>query len=544
MSKKGSTTGIPAKVLEQIYAEVEARVEAKFRQKIEALEKRCRLFEESADHWQKRYVIMEERARKLEGQLGLRDAEIKELKATIEKQDAQILGLRKKIYGPRSEQHELEPESPDSETARNRGKQKGAKGYGRKLRSNLPIKEEVIHDGESKCSRCGVSTETLSYEESEEVEVEVSAYRRKHLRRKYGHFCKARKKYVLETAAAPVKLFPKAMFGTDFWIFILTGKYHLQLPINRLRMQMAMDGLEVAEGTIIAGLERLLKLYKPLYQRIKQRTRRAKHWHIDDTGWKVFVEKEGKDGFGWYLWVFICQDACLYVLDQSRARSVPQSVLANSTGIVTSDRLAANKKLGDNITHSFCWVHERREFIKLSKISQLQAVAKSWLELIKDLFHYNSIRLLNESSSASYRKADKDLKKTVATMKSRLEVQLASPTIHSELKRVLKGMRSDWQGLTLFVDLPAIPPENNKAERALRNPVVGRKNYYGSGSEWSGELAAVMFTIHQTLLIHNINLKEFHRSYLNACAANNGHPPPKIKDFLPWNWKPDPKQPN
>ena len=40
--------------------------------------------------------------------------------------------------------------------------------------------------------------------------------------------------------------------------------------------------------------------------------------------------------------------------------------------------------------------------------------------------------------------------------------------------------------------------DNNAAERALRGPVVGRKNYYGSGSRWSARLAAVVFSILQT----------------------------------------------
>lgn len=547
MSKIRTTTAIPKEVLEQIYAEVEARVEGRFREQIERLEKQCRLYEEASDAWQKRYFRMEEKARKLEGQLSLRDAEIKELKATIEKQNVQIANLRKKVFGPTSEQDELLSESGNpsiSKDARKRGKQMGAKGNGRKLRTNLPIDEEVLHEGEILCSACGSSTDTISYEESEEVEVNVRAYRRKHLRRKYGHFCKAKKKYVISTAPVPAKLFPKAMFGIDFWIFILTGKYYLQMPINRLRLQLEMDGLSVSDGTIAAGLERLLPLYRPLYDRIKQHTRQSSHWHIDDTGWKVFVEKEGKDGFNWYLWVFISQDTCLYVLDPTRARSVPQSVLAKSCGIVTSDRLSANRKLSDNIVSSFCWVHERREFRSLSKILGLESIATSWLQLIGNLFHYNGIRLLNDSRSPVYQNAEQKLRETLKTMQSRLKKQLSSPTIHPELKRVLTGIKSDWEGLALFVDFPTVPPDNNRAERALRNPVVGRKNYYGSGSEWSGELAAVMFTIFQTLLIHKIDIKEFNRQYLHACAANGGQPPTQLKSFLPWNWKPARTQPN
>ena len=43
--------------------------------------------------------------------------------------------------------------------------------------------------------------------------------------------------------------------------------------------------------------------------------------------------------------------------------------------------------------------------------------------------------------------------------------------------------------------------DNNAAERILRNPVVGRKNYYGSGSVWSAYLAAMMFSVLQTVLL-------------------------------------------
>ena len=42
--------------------------------------------------------------------------------------------------------------------------------------------------------------------------------------------------------------------------------------------------------------------------------------------------------------------------------------------------------------------------------------------------------------------------------------------------------------------------DNNEAEQALRNPVVGRKNYYGSGALWSAALSAILFTLFQTLL--------------------------------------------
>ena len=61
-----------------------------------------------------------------------------------------------------------------------------------------------------------------------------------------------------------------------------------------------------------------------------------------------------------------------------------------------------------------------------------------------------------------------------------------------------------WEGLVRFVQNPAIPMDNNIAGQTLRGPVVGRKNDYGSGSEWSMELAAWFFTVLTTLKLWKI----------------------------------------
>ena len=59
-------------------------------------------------------------------------------------------------------------------------------------------------------------------------------------------------------------------------------------------------------------------------------------------------------------------------------------------------------------------------------------------------------------------------------------------------------MLERWAGLTRFVHDPRIPLDNNAAERALRWPVVGRKNHYGSRSLRGTEVAAVFYTLCET----------------------------------------------
>ncbi len=63
---------------------------------------------------------------------------------------------------------------------------------------------------------------------------------------------------------------------------------------------------------------------------------------------------------------------------------------------------------------------------------------------------------------------------------------------------------------------------------------MGRKAYYGSGSIWSAELAATLFSILQTLALWHINPRYWLSAYFKACAKNKGAPPDNINSFIPW----------
>jgi len=76
--------------------------------------------------------------------------------------------------------------------------------------------------------------------------------------------------------------------------------------------------------------------------------------------------------------------------------------------------------------------------------------------------------------------------------------------------------------------------DNNTAERILRNPVVGRKNYYGSGRVWSAQLAAMMFSVLQTIVLWGLNPYHWLSAFLQACAENGGQSPADLSPFVPW----------
>ncbi len=109
-----------------------------------------------------------------------------------------------------------------------------------------------------------------------------------------------------------------------------------------------------------------------------------------------------------------------------------------------------------------------------------------------------------------------------------------SKAARNQQRKICQSLLTHWPGLMVFVLHPEVPMDNNLGENSLRGPVTGRKNYYGSGSILSAQLAAMLFSILQTLGLWGINLRQWLTDYLTACAENGGRAPEDLAPYLPW----------
>ena len=64
--------------------------------------------------------------------------------------------------------------------------------------------------------------------------------------------------------------------------------------------------------------------------------------------------------------------------------------------------------------------------------------------------------------------------------------------------------------------------------------MVGRKNYDGSGSQWSAELAEAVMSVLMTAKLWKINPRTWLSAYLQACAEAGGRVPDNLRAFIPW----------
>ena len=483
-------------------------------------------------------------------------ARLTELQAELEQLRAQLRLRERQLFGRKAEP--APAHAPDQATVpsppeppRPRGQQRGRPSPPRRDYSHLPV---VLHElarpaDQQQCPQCGQPFASFpGTADSELLEIEVRAYRRRYRRHRYRPTCRCGCQPGIVTAPGPAKLIPKSPFGVSVWVTVLLDKFAFGRPTQRLLADLGSHGLGLSAGTLTDGLQRLVPLFEPLYDALVAKNRQLDHWHADETRWLVFVSLPDKSGHRWVLWAFQSAAAVVFVLDPGRAHDVPEGHLgAAARGILNVDRYSAYKALpqvkNGRILLAFCWAHQRRDFLGVAADWPTeQAWALSWVTAIGELYHLNDRRLELREDSEGFSQRDQDLRVAVAAFRQRWETEAAEPQLHPARRKVLSSLQEHWPGLTLFVEHPEVPMDNNAVERTLREPVVGRKNYAGSRALWSGQLLVRLLSLLATLKLWGINPRPWLTAYLAACAQAGGRAPAEPGRWLPWNLSEEQRQ--
>ena len=490
------------------------------------------------------------------------------LKKTIKKQVGQIRDLKNRLFGKKSEKKSTakkEGGAKPTDPKRSRGQQPGSKGHGRTTRPHLPhIDEPIDFPDVPKCSKCGTAYIPDESMESEIIEVDVKAHKRVIIRSCMKKNCSCKGVPNTVTAPMPPKVIPKSPYGISIWKAVLLNKFHYCQPTNRLLNQYAELGLPISAGSITGGLKILKKLFQPVYDALYSQQMTEDIFHNDESSWKVFESVEGKIGNRWWLWVSRSASVVFFQIAPGRGADVPVDHFKNIQHqkiIVICDRYSAYKSLAKQLPFiilAFCWAHVRRDFLDAArKYPDLEEWALYWVKKIGELYHINNQRckefdqkLPIQWQSASFKKEHEKLVEKMDAMAEERDafVDANNPdasdiNLLSEIKyKILTSLQNHWKGLSVFVKHPKVPMDNNKGEQSIRNPVTGRKIFYGSASLWSSQLAAIMFSIFPTMVLCGINCDHWLKSYLTACAENHGKAPEDLSPFLPWKMDADRRQ--
>ena len=512
-------------------------------------------------YWRARAEAAEARAEAVEARAERAEALAERLQAWVEELGEQVAVLSRMLFGDSSEKQNsgrsagaggegVDQRAGDGGKPGKRGQRPGSVGHGRRDYSHLDTREEIhdVPEADRVCAGCGTVFEPLGTEDSEQIDWRVTITRIVHRRRRYRRRCACQGPRTV-IAPVPPKPVPKGRFTANFLARLLFDKYVLGLPLHRIAKALAAEGLDVAEGTLSGALKAVHDLLGPLEAAFAARNAAATHVHADETTWRVFERIEGKDGTRWWLWVFVADDTVVFVMDPTRSAKVAErhfgidrqaGVLPEGRRLVlSSDFFTVYQSLArvEGVDPLWCWAHIRRYFIRAGDAhTHLRVWADAWVERIAVLYLAHRDLAAAQPGADPHRKAGRAFDRALAAIDAARIEQAALTGVHPAAVKVLATLDREWDGLVRHRDFPDIALDNNTAERALRSPVVGRKNYYGAQAEWAAHLAARVEAITATAERNHQEPLEVLTTYLNACAQAGGRPPEgtALEEFLPW----------
>ena len=469
----------------------------------------------------------------------------------LEKLKLQIARLRRMQFGSSSEKHgeriaqlELLVEAlesnllPQEDTASialpaASAKDKPAR---KPLPDHLPRHVEE-HAPACGCPHCGATLKRLGEDVSEHLEFIPEHFK---VIRVVRPKMSCPKCSAVIQAPAPSRPIPKSIAGAGLLAHVTVSKYLDHLPLYRQSEIYARQGVDLERSTMAGWIGAISDLVKPLVDEIGRYVVAGKKVHADDTPVPVLDPGRGATKTA-RLWAYVRDDrpagstdppAAWYRYTPTREGAHPQAHLAQFEGILQADGFSGFNGLYESgrIQEAGCWAHARRKFYDLFE-ANCSPVAKEALDRIQALYAIEeAIRGKLPTERLAVRQ--RDAVPLLASLQAWMHVTLATVSAKSELAAAFNYSLKRWEALTRFSRNGTIEIDNNSAERAMKGPVLGRKNWLFAGSHDGGERAAAMYTLLETAKLNGIDPEAYLRNVLTRIAE---HPISRITELLPWN---------
>jgi transposase len=437
--------------------------------------------------------------------------EINRLKARNEHLERKLkLSRRQAQEGPfgsstPSSKVPIKPSSLPERQARKGGANAGHAGHGRRRVEAAAADRVVDVPAPEHCPDCGGDLEPKDVRDrgvydADPVAVERIVYR---LHRKRCPHCR---KVVQPSVPG---LMPRSQYGNGLLSHVAVQHYLYGVTLGQLERQMG-----IGYGSLVDAMHHLARRLEPVIPRLIQAYRRSPVRHADETGWRT-------DGANGYAWLFCTPTLSLYRLRLTRSASVAQEVLGTRRlkGVLVVDRYAGYNRSPCAI--QYCYAHLLRDLHDLEKEFPDQAEVGAFVQAVSPLLAAAmSLRGLGLSRRQYRRQA--------AQLRRKIKRAMNAPARHLGVRAYQDLFRQNAKRLYHWADDPAIPADNNLAERELRPLVVARKISFGSQSANGAHTREVLMTVLHTLRKQGHDPAQAFRAALDHLAAHPDADPFKL----------------
>ncbi len=428
------------------------------------------------------------------------------------------------------------------------------KGHGRRsLPDHLP-REEVRHElpeEERACPCCGELRCEIGTAISEQLEyVPASLKVIQHHRVKYA--CPACEENVV-TAPKPAQPINKGLPGPGLLAHTVLSKYGDYLPLYRQEDILSRCKILIRRSTLCDWVAAVADVVKPLYDLMCDRVRQSRVIHTDDTGIKMLESPQCRNC---KFWTYVGDDDNPYaVYEFSLTREGENAVdfLEDYSGYLHADAFSGYDAVfapGD-IIEVACMAHSRRYWWEAKETDARRA--HEAIGFITRLYRLEEEFTKAKLTGDELRDARQQYSVPILTdFKTWLTEHQHSVLPKSEIGKAFTYTLNQWDALCRYTQDGVLSIDNNLAERQMKLPAIGRKNWLFVGSEEGGDRAAILLSLMASARLCHVDplawltavLKEL-PVRMSAWRKSLGRPPtssnkpPDLSDLLPDAWLAD-----
>jgi transposase len=257
-------------------------------------------------------------------------------------------------------------------------------------------------------------------------------------------------------------------FGVNLVSLMVTLREEGRLPVRTIQWYLqTVHQLHLSVGGIVQVIHGAAQQAQPAVAQVLERIRASPVVHADETGWR-------QDGANGYVWTFSTPTE-RYFLRRGRGKGVVDEVLDESfNGVLVSDFYAAYNHYPG--LKQRCWAHLLRDIHERKVVYPDDTGLAQWAAAVHQL--YEEAKAFVSPQAGQRRQAQLRLEEKL--------LALCRPFLNDPVAlqgRLCRRMDKFIKELFVFVAHPAVPSENNAAERSLRHLVISRKISGGTRSD-------------------------------------------------------------
>lgn len=318
-------------------------------------------------------------------------------------------------------------------------------------------------------------------------------------------------------------------------------KFCQGVPLYRQEKDWEQMGIDIGRATLSNWLiKNAEEFFTPMFEYFRKKLLERSFAMADETPFQVLNEKDKKPQSKSYMWVFRSGEdegppIILYRYYKTRAGANAAEFLEGYKGYLMTDGYSGYNVVPD-VTRTACWAHVRRymiEAIPAGREYDYSVPAVQGTAYINKLFTIE--RDIHSCGLSPEKLKEMRLQKEKPVLEglwSWLEKQ--EPEKGSRFDKAVKYIRNRKDLLENYLLDGRCSFSNNASERAVKQVVIGRKNWLFAVVPSGAQASALIYTMVEMARANGVNIYQYLTYLLEKCPTGQ-MTDEELEKLAPWD---------